>query len=499
MAPHGERACHRAARTAVHRTRPTERPDGAEGRLPECTMKLCPACREEYDDGVRYCPRDGAGLVRVTAARAATVAMYDALIGEILDERYRVDGRIGEGGLAVVYSGTHLAIDKPVAIKVLREEFSGDDTLVQRFLREARTSSRLSHPNIVAIFDFGRTPKGAPYFVMERLRGPTLGDVLAGGKALSLPRTLAIAKGIAAGLGAAHEQGVVHRDLKPDNVILVSGADGGEVVKLLDFGLAQVTDAAMKLTKAGQVLGTPEHMAPEQAAGKPVDARADVFALGILCYRMLSGKLPFTGASAVEVLSRLMDAAPDPLPEQDVAGTPLGPVVEGIRRALARDPAERPGDMGAFVKALSEGAGQAAQAAAAPTASVRPGSEPPEAPPRRVAVRAAPGMSATQERRMAEGILTRRQTRKSRLRRRALMLGLALLAVILGVLLAHRLGWGCPAPPGQSPRGHGRNLRLPHGFRAPPDDTRVTTWESRPSRLAPGPHATPSAPPSQRE
>ncbi|MDY0000580.1 MAG: serine/threonine-protein kinase [Polyangia bacterium] len=361
----------------------------------------------------------------VGAASTGTLALYDSLLGETLEGRYRVEGRLGEGGLAVVYSGVHLLIEKPVALKVLKVDFLGDTSIVQRFLREAKAASKLAHRNIVSISDFGNTPQGAPFFVMERLAGPTLGDLLSGGAALPLGRALAIAEGIGAGLAEAHRHGIVHRDLKPDNVLLVTGENGEETVKIVDFGLAQVSDVAQRLTRSGQVLGTPEHMAPEQVAGKPVDSRADLFALGILLYRMLSGRLPFTGRSAVETLSRLLDASPEPLPPRSVDGFPLDTVGRVVFRALARDPSERPASAQELVQALRD----AARLSSMDQVPELAGSTP----------RIVPIESLTQETRITSELLGRERLRKVRWRRQLLVLFVAALAVLAGVLLGSRL------------------------------------------------------------
>jgi len=280
--------------------------------------------------------------------------LYDRLIGELVDGRYKIETRLGEGALSTVYAATHELIDKRVALKVLKQEFVADAEIVERFLREAKAASRLSHVNIISLSDFGKVPGGAPFFVMELLDGRTLSDLLYDGKALPVPEALRLVSEIGQGLAAAHQHGVVHRDLKPDNIGLVRDNEGVEHVKILDFGLAKITQENRKLTRAGQVLGTPEYMSPEQASGQAVDLRSDIFALGILLYRLIVGRVPFSGATFMEIISKLLSERPQ-APRSLCDAPELTAALEAvILRAMARAPEDRFPTMDAMLEALRQ-------------------------------------------------------------------------------------------------------------------------------------------------
>mgnify|MGYP003631700423 CR=1 FL=1 len=242
----------------------------------------------------------------------------DKLIGAELDGRYRIEKLIGEGGMGMVYLARHIVIEKPVAIKVLRAEVAADEAVAKRFVQEARAASRIGHPNIVDVTDFGTTKSGLTYQVMEFLEGQTLTRLLRTTQPLPLARALGVIAQMARALGAAHDKGIVHRDLKPDNIFLVKRDGRDDFVKIVDFGIAKVPpgdddDETARLTKVGTVFGTPEYMSPEQASGRvDVDVRADIYSVGIILYEMLVGKVPHKGETTVSTLAMqiLDDAAP---------------------------------------------------------------------------------------------------------------------------------------------------------------------------------------------
>ncbi len=237
----------------------------------------------------------------------------DAYLGKTLEGRYAVEALLGEGGMGFVYLGRHKVIDKRVAIKILRSDLAADQEMTERFLNEARAASSIGNAHIVDISDFGRLADGAAFFVMEFLDGPSLSALTRNGSTVPLHRIIHIAKQIARGLAAAHGRGVVHRDLKPDNVMLIPRGDDPDFVKILDFGIAKLAGEQARLTRAGSVFGTPHYMSPEQAAGVPVDQRTDIYALGVILYEMVAGQVPFDADNFMGILTQHMYKAPPPL------------------------------------------------------------------------------------------------------------------------------------------------------------------------------------------
>lgn len=244
-----------------------------------------------------------------------TLAGKDPYLGTTFDRRYKIEQIIGEGGMGFVYLARHKAIDKKVAIKVLRKDMARDRENVDRFAQEARAASSIGNPHIVDISDFGDLPDGSTYFVMEYLDGISLSRILDQEKRLPADRICDIASQIADGLAAAHECGIVHRDLKPDNIFLVPRGGVDDFVKILDFGIAKVQSTEEKLTMAGAVFGTPHYMSPEQSAGTPVDARTDIYSLGVMMYELQCGQLPFNADNFMAILSQHMYQAPTPIRE----------------------------------------------------------------------------------------------------------------------------------------------------------------------------------------
>ena len=267
--------------------------------------KICPTCGTEYPANERFCPRDG------TALRSQ--AGGTDLVGSIIAERYHVLKKLGEGGMGQVYLAEHVKMGRKSAVKVMNPGMVNDADAISRFNREAANASRINHPNVAGIYDFGETAEGLIYLAMEFIEGESLTSLVEKNGALAPLRAADIAKQAADGLAVAHDMGIVHRDLKPDNIMIAKNRDGSDCVKVVDFGIAKAAGAEnQKVTKTGLVVGTPEYMSPEQLAGDKLDGRSDVYSLALVAYNMLTGKLPFEGETAQE--SMIMRLTDDPRP-----------------------------------------------------------------------------------------------------------------------------------------------------------------------------------------
>ncbi|HEY0384994.1 MAG TPA: protein kinase [Pyrinomonadaceae bacterium] len=327
-------------------------------------MKTCPQCGKEYQDTTTLCPSDGTVLEKAD----------DALIGQTLANKYRIEELINEGGMGAVYRGTHVLMDKTVAVKVLHPALAADDKIVARFSREAKAASRISHPHALNVTDFGESDNGVVYLVMEYLRGKTLKEEIHQTGPMPLDRVVEIIRQVCGALEAAHGEGVVHRDLKSDNIMLVEVSGGDDWAKVLDFGIAKITEKVGQdpgLTAPNLIIGTPQYMSPEQCSqASEIDARSDIYSLGIILFEMLAGHVPFTGESPTAIMMKhLQDAPPSILEERKDLPTSIGRVVA---RALAKRPEER----FQTVSELSDSLSQAAEdlplvAAANPGASNR--------------------------------------------------------------------------------------------------------------------------------
>jgi hypothetical protein len=273
------------------------------------------------------------------------LASLRELTGTIIDGRYEVAGLLACGGMGAVYEAVHLQLDRRVAIKVLNPVFMHKDDYVARFMLEAKAASRIRHENVVQMLDFGRLPGSSVYSVMEFLEGRDLSQVLRQETKLEWPRARALLLQIIRGLEAAHAQGVIHRDVKPANLFLAR-EDGRDVLKVLDFGIARLQGGAGEtgaLTGAADLLGTPAYMAPELARGRHACPRTEVYSVGVVAYRMITGQLPFRGESAFDALFR---AATEPTPPVRSHDPTVPPAIEAlIMRMLAKDPMERCADM----------------------------------------------------------------------------------------------------------------------------------------------------------
>jgi serine/threonine protein kinase/tetratricopeptide (TPR) repeat protein len=265
----------------------------------------------------------------------------DALVGRVIADAYVIQELVGIGGMGRVYRAEQRALGRMVAVKVVHRHLLGDKDSVARFYTEARAASSLNHPNSVSIFDFGRTDDGMLYLVMEFLRGRDLARVAQAEAPLSFPRIVDLALGVLGALSEAHARGVVHRDLKPENIIIERPRSGGDLVKVVDFGLAKIRGVEPAEAARGLVAGTPDYMAPEQARALEVDGRGDLYALGIVLFELLTGRLPFTDDTPSKVMMRqVVDPVPDPRAAAPYRGIPDS-LAEAVIRVLQKDPGAR--------------------------------------------------------------------------------------------------------------------------------------------------------------
>jgi serine/threonine-protein kinase len=270
----------------------------------------------------------------------------DGYLGATVGKKYRIERLIGEGGMGRVYLATQLALEKPVVLKVLRRWLLSDERTVERFRREARTASRLSHPNSITVLDFGQTEAGDHYLAMEFISGKDLQQVLSTEWPLSEERVIRIASQVLSALAEAHAAGVIHRDLKPENIMIEQRRGDPDFVKVLDFGIAKIQDPApgesAALTRAGFVCGTPEYMSPEQARGAELDARSDLYAVGVILYQLVAGALPFEATSPAMFATKHLSELPIP-PSRRRADANISADLEAlILRALSKQPEVRP-------------------------------------------------------------------------------------------------------------------------------------------------------------
>ncbi|PKN58284.1 MAG: hypothetical protein CVU56_06480 [Deltaproteobacteria bacterium HGW-Deltaproteobacteria-14] len=287
---------------------------------------LCPECERIFGSGYERCPFDGARLVNLGAGLAA---------GTVIDNRYTIKRLLGKGGMGSVYVARQHSMDRDVAMKIMHHRADGNHASVQRFFWEVRAARRLQSPHTITVFDFGQTERGSLYLAMELLKGTTLGHLLGVEQRVSPQLTLRISMQICRSLEEAHGKGIIHRDLKPENIFLVQRNSANDFVKVLDFGVAKFLDpdGQSPLTQTGTVFGTPRYMSPEQANSESVDARSDLYSLGIMMYEMLTGKVPFNEDNALELLYKQVHAKPVPLCEVApwLALDPrLGELVDGL-------------------------------------------------------------------------------------------------------------------------------------------------------------------------
>jgi len=306
--------------------------------MPGVMPKACPTCQARYPADFKVCPRDASPLVDASDDGS------DPLLGTTLGDAYQIVRMVGEGGMGRVYEARHTRLgNKRFAVKMLHAEYARQPDVVARFQREAEAASGIAHPNVVDVYDVHHTEDGRPYLVGEFLEGEEFGDFLE--RVGKIPAGLAvhIARQICQALGAAHARGVVHRDMKPENVFL-TGPIAHPTVKVIDFGISKVGDAGgTALTRTGMIMGTPSYMAPEQARGEKVNHRADVYAVGGILYRSLTGRKPFDSDDPSATLTRVLTEEPERPRSLDATIPQALELV--IQRAMAKEPKDRPASM----------------------------------------------------------------------------------------------------------------------------------------------------------
>ena len=325
-------------------------------------MKLCLVCNFQFEDEQDLCPKDYSKLVPLGK---------DQLIGKLIQDRYRVETMIAKGSMGIVYKATQELIGREVAIKVLHGYLVADEESIKRFHKEAKAASRLNHPNITTLYDYGVLGSGQPYIVMDLLRGSSLADILKQRDYLPLDEAMVIFKQVCDALGEAHKRGVVHRDIKPENIML-EYSDKGVHIKVVDFGIAKFLqeqeDTIGKITKTGTVCGSPTYMSPEQCDDNQVDHRSDLYSLGVVLYETITGKVPFAAADIYQVMTMHVKDRPPALKQvrPDIDFPPY--LEEVMAKILAKDPEGRYQSAEALWDAL-QGKGPARQRETATTSA----------------------------------------------------------------------------------------------------------------------------------
>ena len=346
--------------------------------------KQCPGCRNVYPNYAQFCPADATRLVPLGSAQDGrmsysnlpvdnTVASLQAqppqaqmpdkqsrqaadsqdfkvdplqslesqLIGRTIAGKYRVDSLLGEGGMAQVFKATHLGLDRPVVIKIMHSGLPSMDTAMKRFEQECKVTARIDHPNVVSVFDVGSIEGRRPFLVMEYIMGEARRDFLDRETSMDVPEAATVMMQVCSGLHEAHQQGIVHRDLKPENIMLREKSDRPDWVKIVDFGIAHLKQGGQRLTRTGIAIGTVDYMSPEYLSDKPIDHRADIYALGVILYEIIAGRCPFVAETAEAIMAKHLWGTPMPLSHYRpdlAAGCMFDHIAE---KSLLKEPAER--------------------------------------------------------------------------------------------------------------------------------------------------------------
>lgn len=306
--------------------------------------QVCLECGAEYDDDVTECSQDGSKLSKVLDKLQA---------GDMFAERYEIQKTLGAGGMSTVYLANHVLMNKLMAVKLLHDHLATDVSAVQRFQREAQTVTMLSHPNILAVHDFGLSPDGLAYLVMDYLEGASLQEYIALKTTVHWQKSCQFFLQICAGLQHAHVKGIVHRDLKPGNIMMVTDENKNYVLKIVDFGLAKICgdDSAQRLTQTGEIFGSPLYMSPEQCQGLTLDHRSDIYALGIIMYETITGSPPFKGRTVIETFQKQLSEPPPPIPQSLQVPAKMANI---IYQSLAKEPGDRPQSAAAVAETLNQ-------------------------------------------------------------------------------------------------------------------------------------------------
>jgi serine/threonine protein kinase len=309
---------------------------------PRCNHRLRPSARFCDNCGVPLSSNENVTVVFGNEVRPHSESSLDPLLGRVIQSKYKILSQIGAGGMGRVYRAQRLHIGDEVVIKLLDRRYVSNTSAVERFRREAKAAARIRHPNVVVIHDFGEADSAdtPAFIVMELVVGLSLKHVLRAEGPLSLTRTISIMREICRGVEAGHNIGVIHRDIKPDNIIVVSDDGGHETVKLVDFGLAKLRDEAsdQSVTQFGALVGTPLYMSPEQCRGDALGTQSDVYSLGVLTYEMLMGRVPFSGNNAASICAKHQYEKPPPFPPELKS---LIAVQSVVMRALLKTPNDR--------------------------------------------------------------------------------------------------------------------------------------------------------------